>query len=437
MDELLMDVTIAARSLAQHRSRTALLGGAIAGVTLLFVLLTGLTTGIRNAMMESAFTLATGHLNIGGFYKVTSGQSAPVVVGYKAVIDASHEILGDELDYVVHRGRGWARLISDTTSMQVGIGGLDIANEPGFKKIIKCIDGKIDDLSEPGTLLIFEEQSKKLGVKVGDTLTFSASTTRGVNNTIDVRVVAIAENIGVMSNFNVYVPTVTLRALYQLNDDTTGAILLYTKHLDRVKETAGRMRVELEKKGFKLLDADGRPFWQKFDGVNRQDWTGQKLDVTLWEDEIAFLKWPLDGINFIVVVLVSVLLIIIVGGIVNTMFIAIRERTREIGTMRAIGMQRGRILRMFLVEAFLLGLGGTVTGALLGGLAALLVNALHIAIPLGLRFFLIQEHLGLVVLPSTQIAVAIVITVVTTIAAFYPSLRAAKLKPVIAMGHAG
>ena len=43
----------------------------------------------------------------------------------------------------------------------------------------------------------------------------------------------------------------------------------------------------------------------------------------------------------------------------NTMWIAIRERTREIGTLRAIGMQRGGVLRMFLFESFQMGLIGT------------------------------------------------------------------------------
>ena len=54
------------------------------------------------------------------------------------------------------------------------------------------MSGNLDDLAQPGTILIFDNQAEKLGVKVGDALTISAPTTRGTNNTIDVRVVAIA-----------------------------------------------------------------------------------------------------------------------------------------------------------------------------------------------------------------------------------------------------
>ncbi len=66
-------------------------------------------------------------------------------------------------------------------------------------------------------------------MKVGDTLTLSAPTMRGTNNTLDVRVVAIAANMGMMSAWNVFVPSKTLRDLYQLRDDTTGAVHLYLK----------------------------------------------------------------------------------------------------------------------------------------------------------------------------------------------------------------
>ena len=73
------------------------------------------------------------------------------------------------------------------------------------------------------TLLVFEEQAKKLDVKVGDTLTLSAPTMRGTNNTVDVRVAAIAANVGMLSSFNVYVPNSTLHGLYQMRADATGA----------------------------------------------------------------------------------------------------------------------------------------------------------------------------------------------------------------------
>ena len=77
---LTTDLQIAARNLAQHSRRNLFLGAAIASVTALLVLLMGgLTTGIKSTMLESATTLMTGHVNVAGFYKVTSGMAAPLV----------------------------------------------------------------------------------------------------------------------------------------------------------------------------------------------------------------------------------------------------------------------------------------------------------------------------------------------------------------------
>ena len=64
---------IAVRNLITHSRRTLLLGGAIVGVTALLVLLLGVLNGIRSTILESATTLMTGHVNVGGFFKVTAG----------------------------------------------------------------------------------------------------------------------------------------------------------------------------------------------------------------------------------------------------------------------------------------------------------------------------------------------------------------------------
>jgi ABC-type lipoprotein release transport system permease subunit len=436
MENLLTDLLIAARSLAQHTKRTLLLGGAIAAVTMLFVLLLGLSNGVRSTMIRSATTLMTGHVNIGGFYKVTAGQAAPVVTDYKKVIEDAKKILPD-IDYVVHRGRGWAKLISETGSQQAGVGGLDIQNEPGFKKVVKVEQGNIDDLAQPNTILLFDSQAKKLDVKVGDAVTLSAPTTRGVNNTVDLKVVAIAEDIGLLSSFNIYIPTTTLRSLYQLNDDTTGAIYVYIKDIANATNDAAILRNGLEKAGYRMMDADANPFWKKFDSVNREEWTGQKLDVTTWDDEISFLTWTLKAIDGMTAILITILMVIVVVGIMNTMWIAIRERTREIGTLRAIGMQRGRVLRMFLTEALMLGVLGTGAGALAGGLIAGAVNAANINVTPAVRFFLMADHLNLLMQGSSVLRAVVLIAVVTTLAAIYPAMRASRLQPVTAMHHVG
>jgi ABC-type lipoprotein release transport system permease subunit len=439
MSKFFVDLTIAFRSLVQHRRRTLFLGTAIAAVTALLVLLNGLSTGVRETMIDTATTLSTGHVNIGGFFKVTAGQAAPVVTDYKRVIEVAKKTV-PEMAFVVHRGRGWAKIVSDTGSMQMGVTGIDVRSEPKFASVLQLTSGKLDDLAEPGTILIFDNQAEKLGVKVGDAVTISAPTTRGTNNTVDVRVVAIAHSLGLLSTWNSFIPIDTLRKLYQFNQDSTGVvqIMLDRKDLDRkIPEISSRLRTALEQAGYRMMEPDPRAFWMKFQSVSREDWTGQKLDVTSWEDEISFMTWTLKALQGMSVVLIAILIAIIIIGIMNTMWIAIRERTREIGTLRAIGMHRREVLWMFLLESIMLGLFATVAGVAAGSAIASGLNAMHVHVPTGLQFFLMSPYLHISVHGSALVRSVIAITVVTALAALYPSLRAARLRPVVAMSHFG
>ena len=106
------------------------------------------------------------------------------------------------------------------------------------------------------------------------------------------------------------------------------------------------MRGALVDGGYDVMDPLEKSFWQKFPIVTREGWTGQRLDVTTWRDELNFLTWTIDAIGALTAVLVGILLVIFVVGVMNALWVAIRERTKEIGTLRAIGMQRGSILVM-------------------------------------------------------------------------------------------
>ncbi|WP_164014925.1 ABC transporter permease [Pyxidicoccus trucidator] len=427
---------IAFRNLGTHRRRTLLLGGAIAGVTALLVILMGLSTGMEETMLRSATTLSTGHVNVGGFYKVSAGQAAPIVTGYPKILEQVRKDV-PELDFIVHRGRGYAKVVSEAGSMQLGVGGIDVASEPGFRQVIQVREGTLDGLAEPNTVLLFEKQAKRLEVKVGDTVTMAAPTMRGTSNTVDLRVVAIAANIGLMSDFNVYVPAGTLRSLYQLREDTTGAIYLYLKDVKQVPEVQARLRKTLTEAGHEVMDNDPRAFFFKFEVVNREAWTGQKLDLTNWEDEISFINWTLTALKGLTGILIFVLLIIICVGIMNTLWIAIRERTREIGTLRAIGMQRTRVLAMFVFEALTLGFLGTLTGALVGLGVCLAVNAAGVSVPEVVAVFIMSEKLNLAVHPNSVVGAMLFITACTTAISLIPSFLAARLKPVTAMHHIG
>lgn len=428
---------IAVRNLLTHRRRTLMLGGAIAAVTALLVLVMALSTGVSETLVRSSTTVLTGHLNVGGFYKVTSGSSAPVVTDYQKVEQVIREKFPNEVAWIVNRGRGFARVISDSEGIQLVFSGVDIEDERGFREVVSLKEGRFEDLSKPNSLLLFEDQAKKLGVRIGDTMTLSAPTPRGTNNTLDVQLVAIARGMGIMSSFMGFLDNDAVRKLYQLNDRTTGALQIYLKNIEDVPSVKPRLRDALKEAGFTLMDDDPRSYWMKFEVVNREGWTGQKLDVTTWKDEASFMQWTHTLLNALSFFLIFVLLVIISVGVMNALWIAIRERTREVGTLRAIGMQKWRVLVMFVIEGFTLGLAGTVIGGALGLLLTFVLNALHVPVPLAVQMFVMSDTLRLVTDAPGVIGSIALITFCTTFISLFPSFLAARMRPITAMHHIG
>ncbi len=140
-------------------------------------------------------------------------------------------------------------------------------------------------------------------------------------------------------------------------------------------------------------------------------------------------------VNSALALLGGISLLVASFGISNTMIMSIRERTREIGVMKAIGGSDGEIMRIFFVEASLIGLAGGALGVLGGWGIDMVANMLAnkwILKEAGqairhIEFFSIPWYLS-----SGAILFAIIVSL---IAAIYPAMRAAKVDPIKALRY--
>ena len=427
---------IAVRNLLVNKRRNLLLGSAIAGVTMLLTLLGAVGAGIQHTMIDAGTALISGHVNVGGFYKISAGRPAPVLTGRAKLLEAVKAEVPDAR-LIVDRTRGFGKLVSETESVQAGLTGIDITRDREILRVVQVVDGAVEDLARPHTVMLYQKQAERLGVGVGRRLTITAPVLRGRNNSLDVEVVAIAKDLGLLSIMNCYVSKDTTTDLYLLDADTTGVIQIRLDDPRDSDKVAAQLRTALQERGWEVMEKSDGAFYHKFQAVAGEDWTGLRLDITTWEEDLSMMEWTLKTFSTITWLLTGILLVIIIIGVMNTLWINIRDRTREIGTLRAIGMRRHKVLIMIILEVAVLSVVFTTAGVGLGAAGAALLNLLEIPVSTGFQIFLMSDTLKLVLdLDSIGSALFWIPVAITTFS-MIPALRGARMKPITAIHHVG
>ncbi|MDR2473848.1 MAG: FtsX-like permease family protein [Tannerella sp.] len=160
-------------------------------------------------------------------------------------------------------------------------------------------------------------------------------------------------------------------------------------------------------------------------------------EVKTWEEISPMLAMSLGWTDVMAVVVLGIFLLALAFGIINTMLMAVLERTRELGMLRAIGMSRRKVFYMIMLETVFLTLVGSIAGIIIA--TAVIIPSLHSGIDLTPLMGDTFEDFGYssIIYPiiNAEMFVEIIFLVIAAgiLSAIYPARKALKLNPLEAI----
>lgn len=165
---------------------------------------------------------------------------------------------------------------------------------------------------------------------------------------------------------------------------------------------------------------------------------GHDLDVRSWQEALPLLQAYLQMYNSFILIWFVVVFVAMGFGILNTTLMAVFERMREFGLLKALGMRPGRIVKGILTESFFILVCGQVVGNLLG-LASCWALSFHGLDLSGLAQGAEYAGLSRVIYPDIWlkdvVSANLVVLLLGLVVCLYPAVKAARFTPVEAMAH--
>ncbi len=177
----------------------------------------------------------------------------------------------------------------------------------------------------------------------------------------------------------------------------------------------------------------GDPWQAQPFGAQLESQLGYPYRALDWQSQNASLFSALKLEKLAMAFVVFLICVVAAFNVVGTLTMVVRDKTREIGILLAMGLRQAAIRRIFLAQGILIGLTGTTLGVALGLVLGGMVNRGH-WIPIDPSIYFI-DHLPVHTQPLDVLLVIAASIVVATLAPLYPSLQAARLDPVTAIRY--
>ncbi len=407
---------LAARNLLRYKRRT-LLTSMLITLGVVAVLLFISVSGSFKAMMVGQITDSMlGHIQVHKKGYVASVDSLPLnrnLTGKQ--INKVKQLLEDSdvVEAYSMRIKLGAMFSNFTETTNIRLNAVTPSEEMATAPLLteRIIDGEKDGLIKPGEILIPELIAKGMKVKVGDAIVLVANNKDGSVNGQNFRVRGILEGISGPGGRDGMIHIKDAKSLLRIQGPEVSEIAIRLKDIDNLPTAFAALKQEL--------------------GSIRNKMDKPVFEVHTWEKLSPFFNIAkmIDLMTlFIKVMLVAIVLV----SIMNVMIMAVFERINEIGTIAAIGTAPGKIMGLFVVEGFLMGILGTAIGTVISLVSIYVMNISQISFDFG-------RQTGLLLSPTIAapdvIIIGLIVVAISVLASLQPAWKAARMDPITALRH--
>lgn len=431
---------IAYRNVSRQRRRSNLLAAAIGFGVMIIILVNSLTAGLIDNTEKNFESALGGHIYITGEVLLDSGRTVNRIDDTD-VLDAVIPQFDQFIEDYQKRSMINGTYIFRSKAVRGHLYGIHWDQEASLIDSLDVVEGSLDRIDEPGTIVMPRDLVEDLGAVLNENVLISFNTVTGQANVGEFTIIAITKDTSGLGFSSAYADIGYVNELVGLDPDEYQSYNLILNDINLINPITKQIEQAIEAQGAVLKpepDPDTESIGMGIHGMfeSRADgepWDGTRFNVGNLNDYMDMVTQIVSILNGIALGMFLIMLLITMVGLVNTFRMIMIERTKEIGTMRSVGMLKRDVAKLFLLEGVILAL----RGALFGIIAAIGIGLMISAIPFpdGSRLSILLDngHISVPIVPSNIIMITVIILVITLLAVWSPARKAARLQPADAL----
>ncbi|MCF7929383.1 MAG: FtsX-like permease family protein [Spirochaetales bacterium] len=389
--------------------------------------------GMRTGINEKASRYFAGDLVVFGY----TGHNKSIVEHPQEVLEAVDEVHEQGIGIkaiskrsIYYKAARIDLFYAGYWTRQRRLLGAEWALERPMLENLSFTAGGVPEDGDESAAMISRTTADQLKIEVGDTMLVSIWSDKERVNTTEVVIRGIFEEPSFFG-FATYLHRKTLNRLREVPEHQINELGVYLEKPLHQQQKAARLLAQEMDKRLPTIGVLDREAYRAAPFKKREV---REYGVTTLSAQLDELNDLLQVLTIISVVIMIMFLGITVVGVSNTFTMIVWERTREIGTLRALGLQKGGVILSFLFEALFLGIGGVVFGILFGVVILFLVQML-VELPPNFvsTLFFSQGRLQWVLAGRDLVLIASVVIGASILGSVRATIRAGRKRPVEAL----